>query len=358
VTGTPDIHIFTAGTHTTNQGATLTFSEADLAATASAYDVAVHEAPVVVGHPADDAPAYGWVSRLAAKGGDLFAALKDVNAQFAEQVRTGAYRKVSAAFYPPDHPSNPKPGVWSLRHVGFLGAHPPSVKGLRPVQFADAGDGTVQVTVAFGDASGGDPLRDGLRRILGTLRQLIDSPNGDPQFAESDPTPAPDKEIAVIPDSDAAAREAALKQREDALAAQEVAFAEQRRQHRAVQDAAFVEGLVQDGRVRGADQDGLVAFLGALDAETQVAAFAEGDKTDTADGWFRRWLAELPPLVEFGEVAGADRATPGAGDVTFAAPPGFAISTTGLELHTKALAYQRAHPGTEYMAAVRAVGGK
>jgi len=354
-----DIHIFRAGTHTTSQGVELTFSEADLTATASAYDPAVHEAPVVVGHPKEDAPAYGWVSRVTTRGADLFASLKDVNVQFAEQVKAGAYRKISAAFYPPDHPSNPKPGVWSLRHVGFLGAQPPAVRGLRPVQFADAGDGTVDVTVAFA-APDRDPLRDGLRRIADLFRQLVENPEAAVRFAEPAPIPAPDKETPVTTDTtDAAAREADLKKRAEALAAQEAEFAERQREHRSAQNAAFVEGLVKEGRVRGADQDGLVALLGALDTKTQVAAFAEGDgKTGTADAWVRRWLASQPELVEFGEVAGADRAAPGAGEVTFAAPPGYVVSTAGAELHARAKAYQQAHPDVDFMTAVRAVGGK
>lgn len=31
---------------------------------------------------------------------------------------------------------NPKPDTYHLRHVGLLGAEPPAVKGLRPVEFA------------------------------------------------------------------------------------------------------------------------------------------------------------------------------------------------------------------------------
>lgn len=41
------IEIFRAGTHTDSHGATLSFSESDLAATARAYDPAVSEAPIV-----------------------------------------------------------------------------------------------------------------------------------------------------------------------------------------------------------------------------------------------------------------------------------------------------------------------
>ena len=50
------IHIFRAGSHTAMQGQTISFGEADLAASAAAYDPAKHEGPIVVGHPAADAP--------------------------------------------------------------------------------------------------------------------------------------------------------------------------------------------------------------------------------------------------------------------------------------------------------------
>ena len=65
------IQIFKPGTHTAMSGAVLAFSESDLAACAAAYDPAKHEAPLVVGHPKHDAPAYGWVKQLAFADGAL-----------------------------------------------------------------------------------------------------------------------------------------------------------------------------------------------------------------------------------------------------------------------------------------------
>ncbi|MDL6388248.1 peptidase, partial [Escherichia coli] len=64
--------------------------------------------------------------------------------QFAEMVTDGRFKKVSASFYLPDSPSNPKPGVLYLRHVGFLGAQPPSVKGLKQVSFSEQEEGVVE----------------------------------------------------------------------------------------------------------------------------------------------------------------------------------------------------------------------
>src|SRR5579859_6693046 len=107
-----EFEIFRAGQHTAVSGATIGFSEADLAGAVAAYDPALHEAPLVVGYPVMDAPAYGWVESLRLNGDRLVATPSQVDAQFAELVQTGRYKKRSASFYPPDHPANPKPGNW------------------------------------------------------------------------------------------------------------------------------------------------------------------------------------------------------------------------------------------------------
>ena len=139
------IHIFRAGRHTSAGGTTLDFSDEALRASAAAYDPAVHEAPIVIGHPSDNAPAYGCVSGLSFdEGASLQAEPAQVEAQFAEMVADGRFKKVSASFYTPESASNPAPGVYYLRHVGFLRAQPPSVKGLKPVAFAEDDEGVVE----------------------------------------------------------------------------------------------------------------------------------------------------------------------------------------------------------------------
>lgn len=67
------IHIFRTGTHTDSHGQTLTFSESDLANAVRAYNPDLHQAPIVVGHPKTDAPAFGWVQSLSSQNGNLFA---------------------------------------------------------------------------------------------------------------------------------------------------------------------------------------------------------------------------------------------------------------------------------------------
>ena len=124
--------IFRAGTRADNNGRNVTITPDDVSAIAAHYDKTKHEAPIVVGHPSTNAPAFGWVDKLTAENGVLYADFAEVDGDFADLVRKGRYKKVSASFYPPKHANNPDPGVYYLRHVGFLGAHPPAVKGWPP----------------------------------------------------------------------------------------------------------------------------------------------------------------------------------------------------------------------------------
>jgi len=129
--------IFKPGTHTAMSGAEISFTEADLIASAAAYDPQLHEAPLVIGHPSDNAPAWGWTKALAFADSCLMADADQIDVAFAEAVNDGKYKKRSASFYPPGHTANPVPGVYYLRHIGFLGAQPPAVKGLKDVNFAE-----------------------------------------------------------------------------------------------------------------------------------------------------------------------------------------------------------------------------
>ena len=56
------LEIFKAGIHTGMDGKQYTFTEEDVKASVEAYDPALFSAPLVVGHPKVEDPAYGWVS--------------------------------------------------------------------------------------------------------------------------------------------------------------------------------------------------------------------------------------------------------------------------------------------------------
>ena len=139
-----EIEIFKAGNQVDNEGRARAFPVAVVVAMAAAYSPARHEAPLTLGHPADNLPAYGWVKSLRATAdGRLMMRAGDVVPEFSEAVKAGRYKKRSASFYPPNAPNNPVPGSWYLRHVAWLGAQVPAVKGLADVNFNAAGDGAV-----------------------------------------------------------------------------------------------------------------------------------------------------------------------------------------------------------------------
>ncbi len=132
------IEIFRTGEHTDSSGRKASYDAGALDKIAEIYNSKVAEsksfaAPIVKGHPKTDAPAFGWIERLARRGDKLLAKAIDADPKFVEEVRKGLYRKISMAIYPD----------MTLRHVGFLGAASPAVKGLELAKFTDGDDFSV-----------------------------------------------------------------------------------------------------------------------------------------------------------------------------------------------------------------------
>ncbi|HOM04889.1 MAG TPA: hypothetical protein PLU67_05260 [Candidatus Kapabacteria bacterium] len=124
------IEVFRTGNFNDSKGRPFFADSVTLEAIERTYNAATehgYEAPLVKGHPKDDAPAYGWVERLARRGNKLLAKLKDLSNEIIEEVREGKYRRVSIALTP----------ELLLRHVGLLGAATPAVDGLATVSFDD-----------------------------------------------------------------------------------------------------------------------------------------------------------------------------------------------------------------------------
>lgn len=132
----PTIEIMRAGTHTSSNGAPITFSAADLSLAADSYAPGRKRAVLTLGHPTDNLPDLGTIDSLSLVGNRLFAHVSKVAAHAVEMVRAKRYKYVSASFNGPLAPDNPVPGSWYLRHVGMLGAVPPAVRGLAPLDFA------------------------------------------------------------------------------------------------------------------------------------------------------------------------------------------------------------------------------
>lgn len=121
--------IFKTGTHTSDKDITKEYTLDDLNFIAKSYNPEGDEAPLVIGHPVDNSPAYGWVSSLeVTEDGKLVADAPDdkIQPDFLTALKAGNYKKRSISLTPEG----------KLRHVGFLGGAAPAVKGLTDIQFS------------------------------------------------------------------------------------------------------------------------------------------------------------------------------------------------------------------------------
>lgn len=322
------IEILRAGTWSAMDGSRVPLAVEDISNVAASYDPALHEAPVVIGHPATDDPAYGWVKSLQVDDGRLVAELDDVEPSFAELVKAGRYRKVSASLYRPDSAANPTPGKWHLRHVGFLGAQPPAVKGLRPVQLAAGDDGVVELADGWALADLARTLGalfQGLREGLIAEKGIEAADRALPSFYVNDFTriaeraerevapPAPTGGMVSMSEEELRSREAELARREAELAAGQTrleagqaAVDARQAELRRAETAAFVEGLVGEGRVLPAEAASLVSLLEGI-AGGGAVDLGEGKAQAPAEV-LRGFLGGLPKRVDFSERGGGSGA--------------------------------------------------
>ena len=363
--------IFKAGKRRSSDGTEYEITEQDVIDCAECYDPKLHEAPLVFGHPKTDDPAFGWVKDLQSNGGALSADFSDVDEGAKELVRAKKFKHVSASFYPPTHPSNPVPGKWYLRHVGLLGAMPPSVKGLGAVSFSDA-DGCVEFSEYGQETAAGlfRRLRDWMIAKFGqeeadqvvpnweidsmredATRERINRAESQPislaAFAEASapptepqtPTPPIEKEPTMTEaEQQALARaEAAEKQLAEMKAAQ--IKAERDAAHSA--NADFAEGLVKGGKLAPAKKDAVIRVLDFIQYPTETTAdFAEGESAQSLADEVRGLLSGQVTSPIFGEVATATKAAKAASQSAFTADFGEA-DPESLSHHQRALVLMR-----------------
>lgn len=155
--------IFKIGTHTSDKGISKEYTLDDLNFIAQSYNPQEDEAPIVIGHPVDNSPAYGWISSLeVTQDGKLVAEVPEDKLQkdFLSAVQNGRYKKRSISLTPEG----------KLRHVGFLGGAAPAVKGLADIQFSQPSSTLIEFDInneTIGQLSNDSPVT--LSEALPTL---------------------------------------------------------------------------------------------------------------------------------------------------------------------------------------------
>ncbi|MFU4572534.1 peptidase [Pseudomonas aeruginosa] len=320
------IPFFRAGRHQDSHGRTVEFTEADVQASIAGYDPALHRAPLVIGHPKGDAPAYGWVRSIQRNAsGELVAIPEQLNNDFSEGVAAGTWYPRSASWYPPNDPRNPKPGIYYLRHIGFLGAQPPAIKGLSAIQFDD-GNGVVEIE--FADPAHGlqasSSLWRRLRDWIVNRYGLEEADKALPSWEIDDVTAAAFRDETrgpafTEPKSPTATKEspvdekqaAALKAENERLQAELKKHQDDQktaaRQKRHAGNVEFAEGLVKEGRLLPRHAAALVAALDFAEDGEQPLEFGEGDARQPVVTGLKSIFTDLPKRIEFSEQARKDR---------------------------------------------------
>lgn len=354
------IEVFRTGTFTPMEGEAVTYSAADLRAVADGYDPETAPAPIVVGHPATDAPAYGWVESFDydATVDRLFATVGEIDASFAEAVKAGRYKKVSLSFHPPQSSANPVPGTWYPKHVGFLGGRAPAVSGLKNVQFA--AEPSMTFTCDFSDRSAEETvgILRGLRDFLIDKFGIEDADRALPSYridwletvAESSEFSAPPSRPSPK-EPEVSNNQTAFAQREAEFSAREERLKSREREIAHADHVSFAEKLVADGKLLPALKDRVVSIFDGLPADHAVS-FAAGEAATPIATALREVFEALPKVVSFGEL---DLPEETAAHAVHFASDGRAVDTGSLERHQRALEFQRKNPGTGYIDAVKAV---
>ena len=243
--------IFRTGRHTDSSGISREFTTADLDAMVAGYDPAYHEAPLVIGHPKTDAPAFGWVEGLKRVGDRLMAKFKEVPDEVKALVRDRRFKKVSIALYP----------NMTLRHVGLLGATPPAVKGLGSISFES---GEEWRAYEFSDNQAEEMDMDELERLK-------------KEKAAAEARAAEAERARDKAEAEKAEAEQAAKQAQDEKAQKEAEFAEARAARQAKDRQARFEALTQAGKALPGEMETVLGLAGTLAGAGEIT-FSEGDR--------------------------------------------------------------------------------
>lgn len=296
------IQIFKTGKQTDSNGVERIWSIRDLDQIAETYNPANHEAPVVIGHPKDNAPAFGWVEKVWREGEILWAGLKDLVPEFVDLVKQGLFKKRSISLYPD----------LTLRHIGFLGAMPPAIKGLADIQFN--ADEAAEYEFNDNQFSRKEEKKMTFKEWLTQMKNAFLTLPED-QIPAGDLPGAAKTDEKTFSESEVQERiEAAKKQAEEETKAKTAAeFAETARQNRQsglkTEISSWCEAKVAKGQLTPAwVKFGLPDLLfQAAQTETEIEFGEEKIKADPLARWKEFFEKQLPEVVSFKEIASRDK---------------------------------------------------
>jgi hypothetical protein len=191
----------------------------------------------------------------------------EIDPEFEQMVKDGKYKNVSI-YLNPDN---------TLRHIGFLGAVPPAVQGLKPVQFAEGDEGD-----CFGDSEEENEVPPAL------------DPEPEPESPALDPEPEKvDATVLRISELERQV-ESLLKEKEEKLASEKKA-----------EFAAFADMQVSEGRIKPDQKQKVVSVLEFLHTNDS-GALAFADQEPEGAKAFKELIGNLPKVITPGRMKGLE----------------------------------------------------
>lgn len=333
---TARIHLARPGKYTDAHGRAVTLGADRLKALAASYKPGTDKAPLVLGHPTEGAPAFGWVDTLEVDDkGDLYGNVSQVSPELSDAVKAGKYRNVSMSFYPKGSGNSPAPAAEALRHVGILGAEVPAIRGLTPLSLAD-GDDAVTVDFADGGRIGWWSVKQAVRAFRDWIierdgteaadkaiptylidnldtaaREARDADETSPSFTDPQPeTPMPPPEQKPV---DLTARTAELDAREAELKKREAEIAASDAEAAGTTALAFADGLIGKGKLAPAGKETVVELHKRLAGDDAPLSLSDGGSKPMLAA-FEALFEGAQPVIDLAERSKPDQSTDLKGD--------------------------------------------
>lgn len=268
--------IFKTGTHTAKKGQVKNWTVPDLDRMVSLFDENKDPAPITIDHeenpnPVVKGPAYGWVEKLKRVGESVFAKFKQVVPAFAKAVDDGLFRTRSIAVNPDG----------TLRHVSWLGAAKPAIKGM--------GDFTFSSEDCLSYSEGLD---------LGTFIFQEDTSVEVEQLKK-------DLAAAQKLTAEQAGQLTTLTKQNQELSSN-FSEAETKRKHQEI--TAFIDTGIKDSKILPSwKKMGIVEFMAHLEGEAQEYQFSEAETKQNPADWFKKFIMSFSEHSLFSEFARKDK---------------------------------------------------
>lgn len=250
--------VFRCGTHLDHSGKWRTFTEADIDKAIASYQS--DSAPIVVGHPTLNAPAFGWIQQFRRQGPTLQARASRVVDEFADLVKRGLYKNRSISFN----------SDGTFRHVGFLGAAAPAVKGLEDIQFADKGEFITMDTAETVQAEQAAAQEQAEEVQAETESQAAEN-KAEEQSSRADAAPKTEPEVSLSDlESQQKQFQETVKKLESHIKSLKNALNVEQEKNRKVEFAAYADELIRKGRLNPVAKAPLISTMESLFVSDQA----------------------------------------------------------------------------------------